>query len=803
MPRILKFVLGGAVALVFTSFAAVSIYIFVITQDLPGYDALRHYEPPITTRVYAGNGTLIGEWARERRLFVPIHSVPNRVIGAFLSSEDKNFYRHPGIDVFGIARAAIKNLAAYGENRRMEGASTITQQVAKNFLLSSEYKFSRKVREAVLAMRIDDAFSKDEILELYLNQIYLGQNSYGVAAAALNYFGKSLDELDVAEAAFLAALPKAPQNYHPVYRKQAALNRRNSVIEQMADNGYITEDEAEAALRKPLVTQTRGQGAVAPDVDYFVEEVRRQLYDQYGERALYDGGLQVRSTLDTRLQEIAVRSLRQGLINYDRRHGWRGAKAQVELAADWRATLRNFKNESGMPKWQVAAVTGIAPQNEVEIGLQGGGTGHIPFSELTWARKHMGTGIGGPVTKATDVVKPGDVIYVERLPDKGEGVYGLRQVPLVNGALVALNPHTGQVLALEGGFSFASSQFDRAMQALRQPGSAFKPFVYAAALDHGYTPASRVLDAPFVMEQGPGLPLWSPQNFTKKFYGVVTLRHALEESLDAVTVRVAQDIGMTTIADYAERMGVYDHLSHYLSNAIGAGDTTLLRVASGYAVFANGGHKIAATLIDRIQDRHGKTVYRHDTRPCEGCDAAEWRNQEEPLLPDDRPTVLSPQTAYQVTSLMEGVVLRGTGGTAASVGKPLAGKTGTTNDAKDLWFVGFSPDLLCGVYIGYDTPTSLGAREQAAHTAAPIFRDFMKEALADTPAIPFRVPPGIVLVSIDRHTGGLAPAGAPGTILEAFRPGTAPTSAIADAPADGTMGATVDTQISNGTGGLY
>jgi len=792
------------VGLAFVSFATVSIYVYAITRDLPGYDALRHYEPPITTRVYAGNGTLIGEWARERRLFVPIHSVPNRVIGAFLSAEDKNFYRHPGIDVAGIVRAIVKNISAYGENRRMEGASTITQQVAKNFLLSSEYKFSRKVREAVLAMRIDSAFSKDEILELYLNQIFLGQSSYGVAAAALNYFGKSLDELSIDEAAFLAALPKAPQNYHPVYRTQAAISRRNLVIEQMAHNGYISETEAEVAMRKRLVTQTRGQGAVAPDVDYFVEEVRRQLYDQYGERALYDGGLQVRSTLDTRLQDIAVRSLRQGLINYDRRHGWRGAKEHIELAADWRATLQNFKNESGMPNWQVAAVTGIALPNEIQIGLQGGGSGHIPFSELSWARRHVGTGLGGQVTKASDVIKPGDVIYVERLPDKGEGVYGLRQVPLVNGALVALNPHTGQVLALEGGFSFASSQFDRAMQALRQPGSAFKPFVYAAALDHGYTPASRVLDAPFVMEQGPGLPLWSPQNFSKKFYGIVTLRHALEDSLDAVTVRVAQDIGMTTIADYAERMGVYDHLSHYLSNAIGAGDSTPLRVASGYAVFANGGHKIAATLIDRIQDRHGKTVYRHDKRPCEGCDAAQWHNQEEPLLPDDRPTVLSPQTAYQVTSLMEGVVQRGTGAIVASVGKPLAGKTGTTNDAKDLWFVGFSPDLLCGVYIGYDTPTSLGAREQAAFTAAPIFRDFMKEALADTPAIPFRVPPGIVLVSVDRHTGGLAPAGAPGTILEAFRPGTEPTTAIVDAPADGvTTGTTVDTQISNGTGGLY
>lgn len=804
MPRILKYMLGGVAAFLFTSFAAVGIYIFIITQDLPSYDALKHYEPPITTRVYAGNGTLIGEWARERRLFVPIHSIPNRVIGAFLSSEDRNFYRHPGIDVFGIARATIRNIGHWMEDRRMEGASTITQQVAKNFLLSSEYKFSRKVREAVLAMRIDGAFTKDEILELYLNQIYLGQNSYGVAAAALNYFGKSLDELDVAEAAFLAALPKAPQNYHPVYRKHAAISRRNWVIMQMTDNGYITEDEADAAIKEGLVTRTRAQGAVAPDVDYFVEEVRRQLYNQYGERALYDGGLQVRSTLDTHLQDIGVRALRAGLIRYDRRHGWRGAKQHIDLAADWQATLKNYKNESGVTNWQVAAVTALTPENNVEIGLQGGSKGLIPFSELAWARKHMGGGTGPAIIKASQVVNPGDVIYVEPLKEKGEGIYGLRQVPTVNGALVALNPHTGQVLALSGGFSFDSSQFDRAMQAMRQPGSAFKPFVYAAALDHGYTPASRVLDAPFVMEQGPGLPLWSPQNFTKKFYGLVTLRHALEESLDAVTVRVASDVGMTTIANYAERMGVYDRLSHYLSNAIGAGDTTLLRVAAGYAVFVNGGHKITPTLVDRLQDRHGKTVYRHDMRPCEGCDAAEWRNQEEPLLPDDRPTVLSPQTSYQVVSLMEGVVLRGTGTVVAQVGKPLAGKTGTTNDAKDMWFVGFSPDLLCGVYIGFDNPTSLGDKEQAAHVAAPVFRDFMMEALADTPATPFRVPPGIVLVSVDRHTGGLAPAGAPGTILDAFRPGTEPSTAVYDQP-EGTIatGVSTDTEISRGTGGLY
>ena len=808
MSRILKYLLGGVAAVVFAAFAAVSIYIFVVTQDLPSYDALKNYEPPITTRVYAGDGTLIGEYARERRLFVPIEAIPNRVIGAFLSAEDKNFYRHPGIDVFGIMRAAIKNVANYTENRRLEGASTITQQVAKNFLLTSELRVSRKVREAVLAMRIDSAFTKDQILELYMNQIFLGQNSYGVAAAALNYFGKSLDELDIAEAAYLAALPKGPQNYHPVYHKQAALTRRNWVIQQMAENGYITEDEAAAAMKEDLITHSRAQGAVAPDVDYFVEEVRRQLYEKYGEKALYDGGLQVRSTLDTHLQDIGVRALRAGLIAYDRRHGWRGPPGHIDMATDWRATFKNFTDASGVATWRVALVTAVTPENEAEIALQSGATGRIPFAELTWARKALkGGAFGAAVKKATEVVTPGDVVYVEPLKDKGAGIYGLRQVPTVNGALIVLNPHTGQVLALSGGFSYDSSEFDRAMQAMRQPGSAFKPFVYAAALDHGYTPSSHVLDAPFVMEQGPGLPLWSPENFSHKFYGLVTLRHALEESLDAVTVRVAQDIGMSVVANYGERMGVYDHLPHFLANAIGAGDTTLYRLASGYATFVNGGHKITPTLVDRIQDRHGKTVYRHDTRPCENCDAADWQNQEEPLLSDDRPQVLSPQTSYQIVSLMEGVVQRGTGIVVSQVGKPLAGKTGTTNDAKDTWFIGFSPDLLCGVFIGYDTPTSMGAKEQAAFIAAPVFRDFMKEALADAPAIPFRVPPGIELVSVDSHTGMLATPGAPGTILEAFKPGTEPTGTEQAMGPDGqplnANASTTNSTITQGTGGLY
>jgi penicillin-binding protein 1A len=816
--RILVYLGLGAGAIAVVALAACIIYVIAVTRDLPSVETLKNYDPPVTTRVYAGNGTVLGEYAHERRIFVPAAFIPKLVTEAFTSAEDRNFYNHPGIDPSGIARAAVKDVFNVLQHRRLEGASTITQQVAKNFLLNSDVKFSRKIREAILAVRIDATYPKSKILELYLNEIYLGENSYGVASAALNYFGKSLDELDIAEVAFLAALPKAPSNYDPVRNNHAAVERRNWVIGQMADNGYITDDQARAAQAEPLVTHTRALGSQAADVDYFVEEVRRLLYGKYGAHALYDGGLQVRASLNTSLQNYAVSALRTGLVRYDRRHGWRGAVSNIDIGGDWKDAVASAQNQSGIETWKVAVVLGFDAK-AIRIGLGDGSTAEIPQAGYAWARReHKDASTGAVPTLPSQVVKPGDLIYVEPEDDKtGEtqGSYGLRQVPQVNGAIVVMDPHTGRVLALSGGFSYASSQFDRAMQAERQPGSSFKPFVYAAALDNGYTPVSKVLDAPFEMDQGPGLGVWRPENFEKKFLGETTLRRGIELSRNVMTVRLAHDIGMNKVVPYAIRFGVYDTLPPLLANSLGAYETTLLRMVTGYSEFVNGGKKISASLIDRIQDRNGKTIWRHDQRDCQGCNDPNWHGQQEPLLADVRPQIIDPRTAYQIVSMLEGVVQRGTGRVVASVGKPLAGKTGTSQDSQSTWFIGFSPDLAAGVYVGFDNPRSLGKYingedEQGATVAAPIFRDFMKGALADAPPTPFRVAPGIELVPVDWRSGDPVPAGTPGAVMEAFKAGTAPGEA--NAPATSFVGSDEDaasaksatpSDVGEGTGGLY
>jgi penicillin-binding protein 1A len=810
MKTVRNIVLGSFAGLILIGFLLTATYVFWVTRDLPSYDVLAHYEPPITTRVYAGNGTLIGEYARERRLFVPIQQIPDQVKQAFLSAEDKNFYSHPGVDIFGIVRAGLNDIR--NADRRPQGASTITQQVARNFLLSSELKFSRKIREMVLAMRIDNAFSKDQILELYLNEIFLGENSYGVAAAATNYFGKSLDELSLAQAAFLAGLPKGPANYSPTRHKDAAIARRNYVLDQMEENGYITRDQMATADVEDLLTYNRPFGAVVTDVDYFVEEVRRTLQTKYGDKALYDGGLQVRSTLNPRLQDIAVRSLRAGLLAYDRRHGFRAPLKHVDMKDDWMAALQATPNKSGVVSWRVAVVTAL--KDEASLTLQDGGLGKIPAAELNWAR----------------LLKVGDIVYVE--PMTGEGVaggsYTLREVPIANGAIVAIDPFTGHVLALSGGFSYGSSQFDRAMQAMRQPGSTFKPFVYATALDQGYTPVTKILDAPFAAAQGPGLPLWTPENYEAgEYLGPTTLRRGVELSRNLMTARLAHTIGMTPIAATVERMGVYDKLPRYLANSLGSQVTTLLRLTTGYAEFVNGGRKLEATLIDRVQDRHGKTVYRFDKRICPDCSQADWHGQEEPLLDENQQQVLDPRTAYQMVSILEGVIQRGTGVSIKVLGRPLAGKTGTSSDFRDAWFVGFSPDLAVGVFIGKDNFQSLGQGEQGALAAAPMFRDFMKEALADQPPTPFRIPQGIALVPTNPFNGAVVQQGSPGSILEAFKAGTEPgagymvsdiedpgiatpasaTTAAGEVPQGATPAAASRpppaATISSGTGGLY
>ncbi|MBF0373292.1 MAG: penicillin-binding protein 1A [Alphaproteobacteria bacterium] len=743
-------------------------------RDLPDYHQLAHYEPPVTTRVYAGDGRLVAEYAVEKRSFVPLEAMPKLVVRAFLSAEDKSYFSHPGIDFMGIGRAMLTNMRNVAEDKRLVGASTITQQVAKNFLLTNERSFERKIKEMILAFRIEKTFTKEHILELYLNEIYLGMGSYGVAAAAVNYFDKGLDHLGIAEAAYLAALPKAPNNYNPLKNYAAAKERRDWVIGRMAEDGYIGVAEAEAAKNEPLSLRRRPETELVTSGDYFAEDIRRDLAARYGESALYRGGLLVRSTLDPKLQGLAGQALRRGLLDYDRRHGWRGPLTRLTAGPGWPAQLAAVPMPQGVPEWRLALVLSVS-DTAAEIGLVGGTLGRIPFEEMKWARPALeDQRFGPPPKRPGDVVKAGDVVLVEPVKEP-DGVYGLRQAPKVEGALVAVDPHTGRVLAMVGGFAFARSEFNRATQALRQPGSAFKPFVYLAALDNGYTPSSLVLDGPIVLEQGPGLPKWKPSNYSGDFLGPTTLRVGIEKSRNLMTVRLAQAVGMETISDYAAKFGIMHHLPKVLSMALGAGETTVLRLTTAYAMLVNGGKKIEPTLIDRIQDRHGKTIYRHDQRPCSGCSATFFTNQEMPPLPDNREQLTDPMSAHQMVSILQGVVQRGTGRRVAALGRPLAGKTGTSNDSFDTWFVGFSPDLAVGVFVGFDEPRTLGDKETGGSVAVPIFKDFMEVALADRPATPFRVPRGIRLVRVNGHNGQPAQPGDPDVILEAFKPGTVPT----------------------------
>ncbi|MEN3950687.1 penicillin-binding protein 1A [Iodidimonas sp. SYSU 1G8] len=804
--KIAAIAIGSAVVL---GIILITVVLYRFGAALPDVDQLQDYQPPVTTRIHAADGRLIGEYARERRLFMPLEAIPQPVIQAFLAAEDKNFYSHSGIDYFGVVRALFDNLYNYVAGRRLVGASTITQQVAKNFLLTNEMSYERKIKEAILAYRIEQAFDKNQILELYLNEIYLGQGmhpqgSYGVAAAALSYFGKSLSELTLAETAYLAALPKAPSNYHPIKRAEAAKGRRDWVLRRMAEDGFITRDQRDEAIAEPLEMKGGGDGGIYT-ADYFNEEIRREVANLYGFNALYEGGLSIRSTLDSRLQAIAETALRNGLIAYDRRHGWRGPLAQITLE-DWKKKLQALKISTGPASWRLAAVLAVDAEG-VDVGLVDGTRGRIAFEQMAWARKWLkGQNVGAAPSKPSDVVKSGDVIVVEKMTGDGAGAgrYHLRQIPAAEGAIVAIDPHTGRVLALVGGFDYHASQFDRAMQAVRQPGSAFKPFVYAAALDSGYTPSDLVLDAPFVMDQGPGLPKWRPQNYSNEFYGPSTLRLGIEKSRNLMTVRLAQDVGMTKISQYAHNFGITDKMPRVLSMALGAGETTVLKLTTAYAMLVNGGKRITPSLIDRIQDRRGQTVFRHDKRACPGCEAASWNGQPAPELPDNREQVIDPGTAYQMVSMLEGVVLRGTGARISAIGKPLAGKTGTTNDNFDNWFVGFAPDIAVGVFIGFDTPQSLGSRETGASSAAPVFQEFMEKALKDQPATPFRIPPGIRLVRVNSKTGQPTSPGDRNVILEAFKAGTEPNGqrSVLDG-SESDMPLPAERVAPVGTGGLY
>jgi penicillin-binding protein 1A len=827
LVRFLGFLFTVGTVVFLVGVAATAGMIWHYSKDLPDYSQLQDYEPPVMTRVHASDGALLGEYSKERRLYLPIQAVPKLVINAFLAAEDKNFYEHGGIDFFGMARAGLLYAQNYGSNRRPQGASTITQQVTKNFLLTNEVSFTRKIKEALLAMRLERAYSKDKILELYLNEIYLGLGAYGVAAASLVYFDKSVNELTISEAAYLAALPKAPAALHPIRNRDRAIERRNYVIDRLLENGWIKQADADKARKDPLIVTNRINAAHIFAGEYFAEEVRRDVFERYGEKKLYEGGLSVRTTLDPKIQVMARKTMAAGLVNYDENQGWRGATSKIDVSGDWGVKLADIRSLSDISPWRMAVVLETSEQS-ARIGFQPGHelggavlkerqTGNIPLDGVRWAKAAAGPARGRTPSAVSQVLNPGDVIYADPLIGKDgalvEGQYRLRQLPEVSGAMVVMDPWTGRVLAMVGGFSFDQSQFNRATQAYRQPGSSFKPIVYSSALDNGYTPSTVVVDAPIEIDQGQGAGVWRPENYSAgKYKGPTTLRNALRWSLNTVTVRLAQDVGMPLIGEYAKRFGVYDELPNYLSYALGAGETTVMRMVTAYSMFANGGRRVKPTLIDRIQDRYGHTIFKHDARECRGCDApGGWKNQPEPQLVDRREQVLDAMTAYQITSMMEGVVQGGTAIALKDVGKPIAGKTGTTNDEKDAWFVGFSPDIVVGIYVGYDKPRNLGRKATGGVLAAPIARDFMKLALADKPAIPFRVPAGIKLILVDQMSGMRASPGSGGkTILEAFKPGTAPPdnySVIGVADADGRpLAPSPDADRSilrSGTGGLY
>lgn len=799
--RLIAFFFAVGTLVLVTGGAAVMAALQGFSKDLPDYQSLRNYEPPVTTRLHASDGTLMAEYARERRLYLPIQAMPDLLKNAFLSAEDKSFYEHFGIDFYGVARAALSNV----RGGPLQGASTITQQVAKVFLLTNERSYERKVREAIIALRMEQAFTKDQILELYLNEIYLGLGAYGVGAAALIYFDKSVHELTLDEVAYLAALPKAPNNYHPFRETQRAVDRRNWVVNRMVDNGFVSLEDADVAKSRPLNVIPRERGIQLDGSEYFTEEVRRILSEQYGEKGLYEGGLSVRTTLDPIVQRKAQKALADGLQAFDRKKGWRGAIARIDLnGGEWGESLFEVKPKSGQPDWKLATVLsldselatiGLRPDRLVSGEITGQRTtGSIAFSQMEWAKPAVGENRGRAPKQPQDVLQPGDVIYVEPLrSEEGEvvpGQYSLRQIPEVSGALVAMDPQTGRVLAIAGGFSFEESQFNRATQAFRQPGSAFKPIVYAAALDNGYTPSSVVLDGPIEVQNG--TEVWRPQNYGGEFYGPSTLRLGIEKSRNAMTVRLAQDMGMPLVAEYARRFGIYDDMLPVLAMSLGAGETTVMRMTTAYATIANGGRQVNPSLIDRIQDRYGRTVFKHDDRVCEACVAQSWDGQDEPEIADNRDYVLDPMTAYQITSMMEGVVQRGTATSLRELSKPVAGKTGTTNDEKDAWFVGFTPDLVTGVYVGYDTPKPMGKGQTGGAVAAPIFLDFMTAALEGKPGVEFAVPRGLTLIPIDGQTGLQTAGDGNNIIMEAFKPGTAPPDnySIIDFAFEGTDGFT-------------
>ena len=779
--NLLKILLAFATAVLIVGTGTVAGLFWHFSHGLPDHKQLADYQPATSSRLYAADGRLLAEYAREKRVFVPVAAMPKRVLEAFVAAEDQRFFTHPGVDVLGILRAVVANVANPG--KRPEGASGITQQVAKNFLLTNQATLARKIREAILAFRIEETYSKERILELYLNEIYLGSGNYGVAQAAINYFDRSLDELSLSEIAYLAALPKAPNRYNINRNEKEAYARRDYVLGRMRDDGYITQAELDQAKAEKLQYRRRGATEVA-QADFFAEEVRRNLLAAYGEKALYESGLTVSTTLDPAIQAVADNALRDGLVTYDRRHGWRGAYAKIPDMSLWEeefARIAQRRPLTGPSTWQLAVVSKVEPQSVQLVGLPAseGGEGTLPFAEMTWAAPTLPEQrVGAPPRSPRDVVSVGDVIVVEKVEKPAAAnakpypprTYALRQVPNVEGGVVVMDTQTGRVLALSGGWSYGRSQFNRAVQAARQPGSAFKPFVYLAAMDAGFSPASVVLDAPFSYDPGYGQPVWSPKNYGGDYLGPTTVRRGLELSRNLMTVRMAQQVGMKNVVQVAKEFGVVDQMGAYLPMSLGAGETTLLRMTMAYAMLANGALEITPSLVDRVQDRNGKTIYRHEPRACRGCGEQVARGRPTaPEIVDSRKPFHDPAAVYQVVHMMQGVTTRGTAGRLAALGRPIAGKTGTTNDARDNWFLGSTPDITIGVYIGFDEPRTLGPGnlETGGGNAVPIYERIARQIFKDKAPTPFRIPPGLRLVKFT-YEGG--------TIDEVFKPGTEPGS---------------------------
>jgi penicillin-binding protein 1A len=734
-----------------------SIIIFTIlwsfSNNIPDYKFLKNYKPPVSSKMYSGNGNLVADFSKEKRIFVPYNAIPDNVVNSFLSAEDKNFFSHPGVDAKGILRAIINNIQNLMTSKRLEGASTITQQVAKNFLLTNEVSLNRKVKEAILAFRIERALSKERILELYLNQIYLGSGAYGVAAASLEYFDKSIKELDYSESALLAALPKAPSRYNPYKDINLAKFRRDLVLKNLYENNFLEKKKYQQFKNQPIYLK-KIKKVFLEDAQYYIEDVRKNIIKKLTYEKVYKQGYNINTPINLELQKIATNSLRKGLIAYDRRKGWRGPILNLDVDDKWFSKIKKKDKLEKSIDWQLAIIKNVNQFNadiETEKKIQG----TLRYKDISWTNKEF-----------KELLKIGDVVYVKKIEDN---FYSLQQLPKINGGITVIDPYTGRILALSGGFSFRNSEFNRVSQALRQPGSAFKPFIYALALENQYTPSSLILDAPLVLDQGIDLKKWKPENYGKKFYGLSTLRVGLEKSRNLMTVRIAQSLGIDKIAKFSEDLNIYKNPEQLLSISLGSGETTLLSLASAYASFVNGGKLITPILIDRIQDSEGNTIFNNDNRKCFDCDKISFTGKDYPLIKDNYKRVISPQTAYQLTSILEGAVKRGTGKRLKKLNLNIAGKTGTTNDNTDAWFVGFTSNLVIGVYVGMDNPSPLGKYETGSKAALPIFEDFIKKAVKKSEARPFKVPVDMTMMVIDPSTGDKAKFTSKNMIVESYK----------------------------------